>query len=308
MIEIASNIAHALQTGQPVVALETSLIAHGLPYPTNFRVAMQCQEVIHQAGAYAATIGIAAGRPKIGLTEQEIHAFANRTGVLKTSISNLAWVITRQAWGATTVSATVRLADRVGIKILATGGIGGVHRDVQASLDISADLPILAETPMIIVCSGAKSILDLPKTVEYLETAGVPIIGFRTEELPAFFSRSSGIALDLHVSTTQEVIQLSRAHWSMGNRSAIVVAVPIPSESEIPFREIEEALTQALKKAKHAHIMGARLTPFLLSEIEHATAGRSLDANVALLLNNAHVAAELAKAWSENIITAEPAS
>lgn len=298
MIEIAPNIAHALQTGQPVVALETCLIAHGLPYPTNFQVAMQCQDIIDQAGAHAATTGIVAGRPKVGLTEQEIHAFANRTGILKTNISNLAWVMTRQAWGATTVSATVKLANRVGIKIVVTGGIGGVHRQVEASFDISADLTVLAETPMIIVCSGAKSILDLPKTVEYLETAGVPLIGFGTDRFPAFYCRSSGITLDLCASTPQEVIQMSRVHWSIGNHSAIVVAVPIPQESEIPFSEIEEAISKALAKARQAHITGTRLTPFLLSEIEQATAGRSLDANVALLLNNAHVAAELAKAWS----------
>jgi pseudouridine-5'-phosphate glycosidase len=301
LIELSPDIAYALQTGQPVVALETSVIANGLPQPVNLEVAMQCQDIIRRTGATAATIGIVAGRPKIGLTDQEIHAFAHRSGIIKTNISNLAWVITRQAWGATTVSATMKLASRVGIKIFATGGIGGVHRDAEKTFDISADLPVLAETPMMIICSGAKSILDLPKTFEYLETAGVPVIGFRTDQFPAFFCRSSGIFVDLSTSSSEEVVEICHTHWNTGNRSAVIVAVPIPPESEIPHAEIEGAISHALNKARQANISGTDLTPFLLSEIEQATAGRSLRANMALLLNNARVAAELANAWSQAV-------
>lgn len=299
MIHLAPPIAEALAAGQPVVALETAVIAHGLPHPINLEVAIRAQETIRQCGAHAATVGIVAGQPRIGLTETEIEVFARQKGIVKTNISNLAWVITRQAWGATTVSASLKLAHRIGIKVFATGGIGGVHRDVGKTFDISSDLTVLAETPMMVVCSGAKAILDVPKTFEYLETLGVPVIGYQIDQFPAFFSRTSGITLDMSASTPEEVIGISQAHWAAGNRSAVIVAVPIPQESEIPQTEIELALSQALAEAERVHISGKDITPFLLSQIEKVTAGRSLKANVALILNNVRVAAELSRTWAQ---------
>jgi pseudouridine-5'-phosphate glycosidase len=297
LIDLAPHIAEALATGQPVVALESALIAHGLPQPINLELAVQAQEIIRQHGAHAATIGIVAGRPKIGLTEKEIEVFALQKGMVKTNISNLAWVITRQAWGATTVSASLKLAHHVGIKVLATGGLGGVHRDVGETFDISSDLTVLAETPIMVVCSGAKAILDLPKTFEYLETMGVPVIGYQTDQFPAFFSRMSGIRLEMSTSTLDQIIAVSQAHWAAGSRSAVVIAVPIPEESDIPQQEIEAALSHALAEAERASISGKAITPFVLSQIEKVTAGRSLKANVTLILNNVRVAAELSQAW-----------
>lgn len=298
MMHIAPHIVRAIASGRPVVALETALISHGLPPPFNLEVALQAEDLIRQSGAQAATIGIVAGRPTIGLTTDELNLFANREGILKTNISNLAWTITRQAWGATTVSATMKLAYRAGIRVLVTGGIGGVHRDVEKTLDISSDLPTLAETPMLVVCSGTKAILDVRKTFEYLETMGVPVIGYQTDQFPAFFSRTSGVKLDMIAGTLEEVVQVSRTHWAAGHQSAVIVAVPIPAEAEIPQTEVEAALSHALAEADQAHVMGKNLTPFLLSTIEKLTAGRSLKANVALLLHNAQVAADLSHIWA----------
>jgi len=299
LIYLSPHIAEALGTGQPVVALETAVVAHGLPHPINLELAIQAQEIIRQHGAHAATIGIVAGRPRVGLTPEEIEVFARQKGVVKTNISNLAWVITRQAWGATTVSASLKLAHRIGIKVLATGGIGGVHRNVEQTFDISSDLSVLAETPMMVVCSGAKAILDLPKTFEHLETLGVPVIGYQTDQFPAFFSRISGIALEMKASTLEEVIEVSQTHWAAGNRSGVIVAVPIPKESEIPQVQIEAAVSHALAEAERINIFGKDMTPFLLSEIEKVTAGRSLKANVDLILNNVRVAAELSQLWAQ---------
>jgi pseudouridine-5'-phosphate glycosidase len=293
MIHLAPSIAEALNTGKPIVALETAVIAHGLPPPINLEVALQLEEAIQAHGAAAATIGIVSGRPTIGLTRDEIEAFANRAGIVKTNLSNFAWVITRQAWGATTVSASLKLADRVGIKVLATGGIGGVHRDVAETWDVSSDLTVLAATPMIVVCSGAKAILDLPKTVEYLETLGVPVIGYETNEFPAFFARRSGINLEVTASSPEEAVKIAKAHWAADNGTAVVLTVPVPEEAELPHVEVEAALTEALAEADRSQISGKAMTPFLLSQMEKLTAGRSLKANVALLLNNAVVAAKV---------------
>jgi pseudouridine-5'-phosphate glycosidase len=298
LIHLSPHIAEALRDGQPVVALETAVIAHGLPQPVNLELAIQSQETIRQHGARAATIGIVAGRPKIGLTPEEIEVFARQTGIVKTNISNLAWVITRQAWGATTVSASLKLAHRMGIKDFATGGIGGVHRHVGETFDVSSDLTVLAETPMVVVCSGAKVILDLPKTFEHLETLGVPVIGYQTDQFPAFFSRTSGITLEMNASTPKEVMDISQAHWAAGNRSAVIVAVPVPPESEIHQVEIEAVVSQALAEAERLNISGKGVTPFLLSQIERVTAGRSLKANVDLILSNVCVAAELSRVWT----------
>jgi pseudouridylate synthase len=298
LIYSAPHIAEAIRTCQPVVALETSVIAQGLPQPVNLEVAMKSEEMIRQRGAHPATIGIVAGQPKIGSTEQEIEFFANRKETVKTNITNLAWVITRQAWGATTVSASLRLAHQAGIKVLATGGIGGVHRDVGESLDISSDLTVLAETPVMVVCSGAKTILDLPKTLERLETLGVPVIGFQTDEFPAFLCRTSGLSLEMSASNVEETVEISRAHWATGSRTAVVVAVPIPREWEISLAELEPIVSDALAKASRARVSGRDRTPFLLSQLEAATGGRSLKANAALILNNACVAAELSRAYT----------
>lgn len=297
-MHIAPHIARAVASGAPVVALETALIAHGLPPPFNLEVALQAEDLIRQGGAQPATIGVVAGRPTIGLTADEINLFANREGILKTNISNLAWTITRQAWGGTTVSATMKLAYRAGIRVLMTGGIGGVHRGVEKTWDISSDLPVLAETPMFVVCSGTKAILDVRKTFEYLETMGVPVIGYQTDQFPAFFSRTSGVKLDMMAATLEEAVRVGQTHWATGHHSAVIVAVPIPSEAEIPQPEVEAALSHALAEAEQAQVVGKALTPYLLSTIEKLTAGRSLRANVALLLHNAQVAAALSRTWA----------
>jgi pseudouridine-5'-phosphate glycosidase len=298
MIHIAPSIAEALSSRRPVVALETAVIAHGLPPPINLEVATRAEEIIHAQGAVAATVGIVAGRPTVGLTREEIEAFAKREGIVKTNLSNFAWAVTRQAWGATTVSASLKLAERAGIKVFATGGIGGVHRDAAQTWDVSSDLTVLADTPMLVVCAGVKSILDVPKTIEHLETLGVPVIGYETRSWPAFFTRNTGIKLEVTTSSPEEVVSIAQAHWSAGNTTAVLLAVPVPEEAEVPHSQVEAALTQALAEADRLRISGKAITPFLLSQMETLTAGRSLKANVALLLNNADVAAKVSCAMA----------
>jgi pseudouridylate synthase len=298
MFSISPIIAGALSGSKAVVALESTVIAHGLPSPHNLETARACEIAVSDTGAVPATIGIIAGMPLIGLGEVEIAELAARKDVGKVNLANLAAVVAAKKWGATTVSASLHLAQLAGIRVFATGGIGGAHRGAGESFDISADLYALARYPLITVCAGAKAILDLGKTLELLETMGVPVIGYRTDELPAFYSRRSGIRLDLRAEDAGHVAEIAHAHWSMGFSSAVLVVVPVPVEAEVPADEISAAIERALSLAAERGISGKAVTPFLLAQIAESTGGRALRANIALLRNNAGVAAEIAAAIS----------
>jgi pseudouridine-5'-phosphate glycosidase len=303
VIRIADEVKRALDERQPVVALESTVIAHGLPHPINLETALGWEDVIRRNGASPATIGIVDGIPTFGLSNDQINDFATAQApggrpIEKVGLNNLGSVMLQAGWGATTVAASLRIADAAGIRVFSTGGIGGVHLGVADSLDISGDLTALGTTPLICVCAGAKAILDLPKTVEYLETLGVPIVGYGTGELPAFYSRTSGLAVDTRVETPDEVAELARHHWRMGCRSAVLVCVPVPADYEIPAADIRVAVDEAMERAASQNVRGKRLTPFLLGELGELTGGKTLKANRALLLNNAGVAALIASSLS----------
>jgi pseudouridine-5'-phosphate glycosidase len=299
-IYMAEHVARAIAEERPVVTLESTVLAHGLPRPINLETALACEEAVRQEGAVPATIGIARGVPTIGLSQEEIKAFADGDGIEKVGLNNLAAVMLKKAWGATTVAGTMRIASLAKRDeyrqplVLSTGGIGGVHRRAVDSFDVSADLMALATTPLVCVCAGAKSILDLPKTRECLETLGVPVVGYATEEFPAFYSRKSGLAVDFVAQTPDEVALLALTHWRSGSRSAVLACVPVPDEFELP--EVEQVIEKAISEARQLAISGRALTPFLLARVDELTAGRSTAANRALLINNARVAARIAAA------------
>ncbi len=278
---------------KPLVALESALISHGLPYPKNLETAQAMEEIVREGGATPVTIGIIGGRPKVGLSRGEVERLGRGSGVRKVSLRDLPAAVARGWDGGTTVSATLYLAHKAGIRVLTTGGIGGVHRG--KGWDLSADLLALAQTPLVVICSGAKAILDLPATLEWLETSGVPIIGYGTGEFPAFYSRSSGLPLEQRVDTPQEVAEMARARDELGLSTAILVTVPLPEEDEVPSTLVEEALAKALEMAAES-VRGAALTPFLLARMNELTRGATLRANIALLKNNARVAAGVAQA------------
>lgn len=287
-------VASALMTNQGVVALESTVIAHGLPAPHNLETAQQCEQVILESGAQPATIGIIAGQPVIGLDAEQLQAIASHQPIAKVNLANLGAVLAGGAWGATTVAGTLHLAHQTGLKVFATGGIGGVHHGASDSFDVSADLTALARYPLVTVCAGAKAILDLPKTLEVLETLGVPVIGYQTDELPTFYSRSSGLKLDLTAQSAAEAAAIAQAHWQMGFQTAVLVVAPLPNTDEIPAAEITEFIDEALREAAQQHVSGKAVTPFLLSRIAGRTQGRALRANISLLKNNARIAGEIA--------------
>jgi pseudouridylate synthase len=305
MYSISPLVAGALSGRNAVVALESTVIAHGLVAPYNLETARACEAAVSESGAVPATIGIIAGQPQIGLGADQIAEIAARNDVEKVNLSNLAAVVAEKRWGATTVAASLHLAQLAGIKVFATGGIGGAHRGASESFDISSDLYALARYPVITVCAGAKAILDLPKTLELLETTGVPVIGYRTDELPAFYSRrsgqsgQSGLKLDLRADDAGQVAAIAHAHWGLGFSSALLVVVPVPVEDEVPADEISEAIARSLSLAAERGISGRAVTPFLLAQIAESTGGRALRANIALLRNNARVAGEIASALSK---------
>jgi len=278
------------------VALESTVIAHGLPRPHNLEAARACERAVRSSGAEPATIALVAGRPVVGLTDAELAELASRDDVAKVSLQNLGAVAARGTWGATTVAASIQLASRAGIRVFATGGIGGVHRGAERSFDVSADLTALATTPIVAVCAGAKSVLDLPRTLEALETLGVPIIGYGTDELPAFYCRTSGLPVTARADSAAEVAAIAAAHWAIGLRSAVLVAVPCPEASALPEGDVSEIVEAALGEAETERVAGAALTPFLLARVAAATSGRALAANLALLENNARLAGEIAMA------------
>lgn len=279
-----------------MVALESTVIAHGLPRPLNLETARRLEEVVREAGAVPATIAILEGVLSVGLSEKEIRHIAESDGVKKISRRDLALAVSGGWDGATTVASTMWIAHRAGIRVFATGGIGGVHRG--ALPDVSADLPELAQTPMLVVCSGAKIVLDLPATREWLETFGVTLLGYGVEEMPAFYSRASGLSTDARVDSPEQVARIAAAQSALKTEGAILVAVPVPSEAEVPAAMLQEALDAALNEAERLGIKGRELTPFLLTRMSERSHGATLRANIALLENNARVAAQIARALS----------
>lgn len=295
-MHIHPDVQKAIEEGGAVVALESTLISHGLPYPENMEVALAMEEAVRSEGALPATIAILGGEPVIGLDEAQIEYLARARGVRKCSRRDLPIVMALKGDGSTTVCATMALAHQAGIRVFATGGIGGVHRGHP--FDVSADLEELAHTPMIVVCSGAKALLDLEATRERLETLGVPILGYETEQFPAFYSRESGLTVDICVQEPKQVVEIARARDRLGLSAALLVVVPVPAEDELPRDEAESAIAQAVCLADKQGIRGEAVTPFLLARIAELTAGRSLRANRSLLIHNARVGGRIARALS----------
>ncbi len=295
-LRLGAAVAEALAAGRPVVALESTVIAHGLPRPANVEVALAMEEALRAAGATPATVALLDGRIVIGLTPDEIARIGEEPGVWKASRRDLAAAIARGASAATTVAGTLACAALAGVRVFATGGIGGVHRGAVESLDISADLPELARAPLVTVCAGAKSILDLPRTLEYLETLGVPVIGYQTDELPAFYTRESGLRVPHRAETPEEIAAMARAQWASGLGGGLLVMAPIPEAHALPRAQVEAAVERALAEAGAAGVAGARLTPWLLARVAELTGGESVAANRALLLNNATLAGRIAAA------------
>ncbi len=288
------NVAAALVANKPVVALESTVITHGLPRPVNLELARHMQSEVASAGAQPATIALLRGTIHVGLTHKALETIALAPDAQKISRRDIGIARAKKITGGTTVAATMYIAHAAGIRIFATGGIGGVHRGETG--DVSADLPELARTPVAVVCSGAKSILDLPRTLEWLETAGVPVVGWCTDEYPAFFSRSSGLPVTVRVDTPNEAAKILRTHWEMGMESGVLICVPCPEDDAVPNEITEEALARALQEADEKGIRGKEVTPFLLTRVSALSSGATLRANLALLRNNARVGAEIAKA------------
>ncbi len=296
VIDLSEEVAEAVAANQPVVALESTIIAHGMPFPDNLETARMLEATIRRAGAVPATIAVLDGVFRVGLDDMALERIAGDADLPKLSRRDLAAAIASGSSGATTVAATMIGARMAGIAVFATGGIGGVHRGAADTFDISADLEELACTPVAVVCAGAKAILDLPKTVEYLETKGVPLIGYGTDELPSFYSRESGIEVPLRVDEPDLAAGIIRAQREIGAAAGMVIAVPAPKDAALPKSEMDQVIERALADAHADRISGKRLTPFLLKRIVDLTGGRSLVANIALAKNNAQVAAEIAAA------------
>lgn len=291
---VKDDVQRALKQNRPVVALESTVLTHGLPHPTNLALGRDMEAAVLADGATPATIGVLHGTVRVGLTDAELAELAQAAAAMKVSRRDFAAAVVKKASGGTTVAGTMFAADKVGIKVFATGGIGGVHR--EARFDVSPDLQALASTRMIVVCAGAKSILDLPSTLEMLETNGVPALGYGTDEFPAFFSRRSGFKTSARVDSPQEAADFARAHWELGMPSAVLVCRPISAEDEIPREEIDPVEEQASREAQERGIGGQALTPFLLQRVNELTDGKSMRANLSLLLGNARLAAQIAKA------------
>ncbi len=295
-IDIAAPVAAALAEGRPVVALESTIIAHGMPYPANLETARALETILTSRGVVPATIAVLAGRIKIGLGDADLAHLATAKHVLKVSTHDLPFAVARRRDAATTVAATMRLAAIAGIKVFATGGIGGVHRRARDTFDMSADITELGRTPVAVIAAGAKSILDIPATLEALETASVPVITFGSDFFPAFYSRSSGVASPLRLDTAQDIAAFLAAKWRLGLGGGALIANPVPGEAEIPAAEIDAVIETALAEAEAQKIAGKAVTPFLLGRLNEVTKGRSLATNIALVENNARLAADVALA------------
>ncbi|HIW93877.1 MAG TPA: pseudouridine-5'-phosphate glycosidase [Candidatus Flavonifractor merdipullorum] len=300
-LDVAPEVAQAIADGKPVVALESTIISHGMPYPQNVETALQVEAIIRENGAVPATIAIINGRLKAGCSKEEIE-YLGKQGpkVTKASRRDLAVLVSRGADGATTVTTTMIIAHMAGIRVFATGGIGGVHRGAETTMDISADLEELAHTPVMVVCAGAKSILDLGLTLEYLETHGVPVIGYGTKELPAFYTRKSGFAVDYQMDSPEELAAAFRTSLELGFEGGMLVTNPIPEAFSMDPAVINKAIDDALSEAKEKGIHGKETTPFLLAKVKELTGGDSLDSNIQLVFNNARLAAQTACALCED--------
>lgn len=290
---LSPETARAMKLNLPVVALESTVITHGLPRPRNLSLARDMEAAIRNEGAMPATIALLQGQIRVGLNDSELEELAGEKDNVKVSRRDLAAAVVKKQSGGTTVAGTLFIAQQAGIKVFATGGIGGVHR--EARFDVSADLQALADTPMIVVCAGAKAILDLPATLEYLETMSVPVVGFQTDEFPAFYSRESGLKTSVKLDSVEEIAAFATAHWETGLHSAVLVTNPIPIADAIPKSEMDPQIAKASEEAREKKIHGQALTPFLLQRISELTQGRSLQANLSLLLNNARLAAQIAR-------------
>lgn len=297
-IDYSNEVARAFSRGEAVVALESTIISHGMPYPENVTTAQTLEDTIREAGAVPATIAVLDGRIKIGLTTEQIEFLGQADNIKKASRRDLPVLIAEGSHAATTVAATMIAAAMAGIRVFATGGIGGVHRGAENTFDISADLQELSRTSVAVVCAGAKAILDLQLTLEYLETLGVPVLGYGTDELPAFYSRSSGLKVDHRIDTPAQAAAILAAKWTCGLEGGVLIANPIPEEFSMQKEKIDNAIEVALAEARRIGIFGKELTPFLLAKIKELTGGESLSANIELVKNNAAVAARIAVAYS----------
>jgi pseudouridine-5'-phosphate glycosidase len=295
MLDIATEVSAALDANKPVVALESTIISHGMPYPRNVETAMAVEAALRDGGAIPATIAVLNGKLKVGLSPDEIQSLGQLgLDAIKCSRRDLPFVVARRMNGATTVAATMIIAAMAGIRVFATGGIGGVHRGVEETMDVSADLEELANTNVAVVCAGVKSILDIGRTLEYLETKGVPVIGYQTDNLPAFYSRDSGFPVDYRVDTAEEIAAAIKAKWAMKLNGGLLIGVPLPEEHAMPKEEIDSVIVDAIAEMQQQGISGKEATPYLLGSIVERTGGKSLDTNIQLILNNARVAAEIA--------------
>ncbi|HFX17710.1 MAG TPA: pseudouridine-5'-phosphate glycosidase [Flavobacteriales bacterium] len=296
-LDIQPEVQKALENQQAVVALESTIISHGMPYPKNLETALQVEQVVRDHGAIPATIALMDGQIKIGLSADEISFLAKEgPKVIKTSRRDMPYILSKKLTGATTVSATMIAAQMAGIKVFATGGIGGVHRGAEKTFDISADLQELAKTNVAVVCAGIKSILDLGLTLEYLETMGVPVLGYQTDELPAFYTRQSGFKVDFKMDTPKEIAELLKVKWETGLNGGVVIANPVPEQYALDAAVMHEAISKALQEHDNLGIKGKASTPFLLAKVKELTGGESLVSNIELVLNNAKLAADIAKA------------
>lgn len=293
-LDISEEVKAALANNQAVVALESTIISHGMPYPKNVETALNVEKIVRDNGAIPATIAILNGRLKVGLSPEEIEFLGKAPNVQKTSRRDIPFIIAKGLTGATTVASTMILAAMADIKVFATGGIGGVHRGAETSFDISADLLELAQTDVAVVCAGAKSILDIALTLEYLETNGVPVVGYQTDELPAFYTSKSGFGVDYRVDTPKELAQALKTKWDLKLKGGMIVANPIPEAYEMDPKVINDAILEAVKQQNEQGIKGKESTPFLLAKVKELTGGDSLDSNIQLVYNNAKVGAQIA--------------
>lgn len=299
MLRINREVELALLEGKPVVALESTIISHGMPYPKNVETALKVEKVIRDHGAIPATIGVIDGDPVVGMTPEEIEEFGKRQGIIKVSRRDLPAIYAKKMWAATTVAATMIIAHQAGIDVFVTGGIGGVHRGAQETMDISADLQELAKTDVTVVCAGAKAILDLPLTLEYLETMGVPVLGYKTKELPAFYTSHSGLKVDYEVDSPAQMALIMKEKRDNHLSGGILLTNPIPEQFEMKKEVIDEAINKALKMMDEEGIKGKECTPFLLKTIVELTGGDSLESNIQLVLNNAALGSEVAKEFAK---------
>jgi len=299
MMEIKDEVKDAIRCGMPVVALESTIIAHGMPYPENVETALALEDIIRKEGVVPATIAIIGGVLKIGLSEKEIEYLATAKDVMKVSRRDFPYVMAMGANGATTVSGTMIAADFAGIRVFVTGGVGGVHRNAEKSFDISADLTELSRTGVAVVSAGVKSILDIGLTLEYLETEGVPVVTFGTDDFPAFYSRKSGFKGSCSVSGFEEAAGIMKAKWDLGLSGGMIIACPVPEKFEIPLEDMEATIDKALKSAETAGVRGKELTPYLLSKIKDLTGGKSLETNRQLVFENARIGAKIASAYAQ---------